>query len=558
MRHARPHLEVHSRSKGHSAVAGAAYRLGLKLRDERTGLWHDYTRRAAGEEIVFATTVAPEGAPSWASDPAQLWNAVEKSEKRKDAQVARDYRIPVPLGLDDRRAGQLAERLAHFIMSELNTPVSVGLHRDAAVDAFGDVKPPEKQGYHAHLYFPSRPLLLSVPSDGGGDESTAAAFGPRHPMLISRKLGASMVEMFNRTWAEMSTEAAADAGLDALYDYRSYVRMGLPIEPQPTLGAEATALERKGFFTRKGDAVREIVVMSKVYESAHAEVVLAQQDQARSDVIRERLAGVEAERPAPVTPTDAMPGKFDFVPPEPAKVPALPQVADTGARPALSPDATLVQRFTAIAPHPTSPGDDARWGAWLRLVRTLQRALAVLRELGGRLAEHEGRAERATAAKLEADYELDEARRRRVVASERAARWAQDHRFRMFAAKWANRGKPKAWRELTAEVAHRHHAVQEMKAAVRSRSVKADDLKRQAAAVAQREQRAKAVFRRTVEVLANAPGELLPPLLAAMNPVERAAFEQVSPLPAPPPDVPTAPVAQERLDYRPPVQRARP
>lgn len=89
---------------------------------------------------------------------------MEKSEKRKDAQVARDYRIPVPLGLDEHRASQLAERLARFIMGELSTPVSVGLHCDATVDAFGDVKPPEKQGYHAHLYFPSRPLLLSAPS----------------------------------------------------------------------------------------------------------------------------------------------------------------------------------------------------------------------------------------------------------------------------------------------------------------------------------------------------------------------------------------------------------
>ena len=96
-----------------------------------------------------------------------------------------------------------------------------------------------------------------------------------------------MVEMFNRTWAEMSTEAAADAGLDAEYDHRSYVRMGLPIEPQPTLGAEATALERKGFFTRRGDAVREIVVMSKVYEAAHAEVLAAQQIR-RSEAVRPR------------------------------------------------------------------------------------------------------------------------------------------------------------------------------------------------------------------------------------------------------------------------------
>jgi hypothetical protein len=74
-----------------------------------------------------------------ASDPAQFWNAVEASEKRKDAQVARDYRIPIPLGLDDERAGQLAEKLARFIMGELGTPVSVGLHRDAAVDVLGQV-----------------------------------------------------------------------------------------------------------------------------------------------------------------------------------------------------------------------------------------------------------------------------------------------------------------------------------------------------------------------------------------------------------------------------------
>lgn len=116
--HARPHLEVHSRSKGHSSVAGCAYRLGLRLYDERAGVWHDYRKRELGEEIVRALTIAPPNAPAWATDPSILWNKVEQAEKRKDAQVARDYRIPIPHGLSDQDAGDLAETMARFICDE--------------------------------------------------------------------------------------------------------------------------------------------------------------------------------------------------------------------------------------------------------------------------------------------------------------------------------------------------------------------------------------------------------------------------------------------------------
>jgi len=72
MQHARPHLQTHGRSQGHSAVAGVAYRLGLRLYDERTKTWHGYRKRKLGEEIVAALTLAPEGAPDWATDPEQL------------------------------------------------------------------------------------------------------------------------------------------------------------------------------------------------------------------------------------------------------------------------------------------------------------------------------------------------------------------------------------------------------------------------------------------------------------------------------------------------------
>jgi hypothetical protein len=51
------------------------------------------------DEVVFQTTVAPPDAPPWTTDPQELWNRVELAEPRKDAQIARDYRAPLPLGL---------------------------------------------------------------------------------------------------------------------------------------------------------------------------------------------------------------------------------------------------------------------------------------------------------------------------------------------------------------------------------------------------------------------------------------------------------------------------
>lgn len=143
---ARPHLTVHTRSKNHSAVAGCAYRLGLKLYDERTKTWHDYRKRALSRAVVHALTVAPSDAPPWATDPAALWNAVESAERRRDGQVARDYRLPVPLGFSDEQGIDLAEAVARFIAAEFGTSVSLALHRDAKHDAFGERKPKASVG----------------------------------------------------------------------------------------------------------------------------------------------------------------------------------------------------------------------------------------------------------------------------------------------------------------------------------------------------------------------------------------------------------------------------
>jgi len=132
MFHARPHLETHHRGLNHSAVAGAAYRLGLKLYDRRRKRTFDFRRRLEGDEVVFQTTVAPPGAPDWATDPLELWNRVEQSERRKDAQVARDsICAPIaPYAEDRAKARAMVEKYGDFIEVHVNTSLDVCEERD--------------------------------------------------------------------------------------------------------------------------------------------------------------------------------------------------------------------------------------------------------------------------------------------------------------------------------------------------------------------------------------------------------------------------------------------
>lgn len=82
---------IHSRSKGHSAVAASAYRTGTRQLDERTGIVYDYTHR---KDVLFKETLLPAHASAQFLNREFLWNQVELAEKRIDAQVCKDV---VPL-----------------------------------------------------------------------------------------------------------------------------------------------------------------------------------------------------------------------------------------------------------------------------------------------------------------------------------------------------------------------------------------------------------------------------------------------------------------------------
>jgi hypothetical protein len=468
MQHARPHLETHRRAQGHSAVAGAAYRLGLRLYDERTKTWHDYRKRKLGEEIVAALTLAPAGAPNWATDPQELWSRAEAAENRVDSQVARDYRIPIPLGLSDAVATGMATRMAQFIVNELHTSVSMGLHRDADVDALGALKPKERQGYHAHLYFPTR----KIEEIKQGDGASAWGLHTKFAFLTGRRSSSDFVERLNEHWAALANEFTAAANLPADYTHLSYVRQDLPIEPQPTLGQAVVAMERKGFFTRKGNALRDIVLPSALYEATHAVIVDAQRRQAVDDAIRERtdpaaraarLAAEAAIEPALAPkPTTTV---------EPLVQAPLPKPTMT------APAGSLVARFHAAASEPNTLEERQLFVRVLKIIAVVERVLAALSDLAHRFRHHTENRDRRMAAKLDADYQLDGCRMQRASAKDKLEQWEANHRWKVATARAFGRNdgiKPKAWQNLIEAFDASHRRVQALKTSLLSHQAHLD------------------------------------------------------------------------------------
>ncbi len=137
-------VSIHSRSKGHSAVAGAAYRAGIALFDERSGETYDFTQKS---EVSFSQILLPEGASEQYLDRAFLWNAVERAEKRKDAQLAKDVVLALPKEISRELQIDLALQFAqdHFVRHGL--VVDVALHDH------------ESGNPHAHLYVTTRRLI---------------------------------------------------------------------------------------------------------------------------------------------------------------------------------------------------------------------------------------------------------------------------------------------------------------------------------------------------------------------------------------------------------------
>ena len=209
-----------SRSAGRSATAAAAYRVGERIEDHRTGLTFDYRARGGVDHVE---TLAPANAPAWVQDRAALWNAVEAAETRKNSQVAREIRVALPAELDH---GQRVELVREFCQREF---VARGMVADIALHAPG--REGDDRNHHAHILLTTREI------------------GPEGFGAKNRDWNAvEMLEGWREAWARDSNRALERCGHDERIDHRTLEAQRIEASARATAahdrGDEAEALRQ--------------------------------------------------------------------------------------------------------------------------------------------------------------------------------------------------------------------------------------------------------------------------------------------------------------------------
>jgi len=199
--------QIISRKEGRSAVAAAAYRAGENLYDERVGKVFDYTRK---QGVEYSEILAPPEAPSWVHDRQSLWNAIERAEKRKDAQLAREIEIGLPRELSK---DQQVNLLREFVKT---TFVSHGMVADVALHLDNEKNP------HAHVMLTTR----GISSDGFGQKRRD--WNARTELLEWRE-----------GWANLANQHLAQAGHDIRIDHRTLEAQGIDLVPGRKIGLSA-------------------------------------------------------------------------------------------------------------------------------------------------------------------------------------------------------------------------------------------------------------------------------------------------------------------------------
>lgn len=261
-------IKIISRNKGRSAVAASAYISGTRMKNTWDGTTHDYTRK---KYIIYTEVMLPANAPSEYADRQVLWNSVEWSEGKRNAQLARSVELALPAELTHEQNIALIRKFVQ------ETFVDKGMCADVAFHDKNDGNP------HVHILLTMRPLTKDGKwADKSRLEYILDANGNRIPAKQKgrwKTRKANTTDWDDRNKAEIWRAAAADAINKALrdagftqgfVDHRSYKRQGVQRIPMVHEGPDARAMEKRGIPTEVGEKNREIHQQNKQLDQLEA------------------------------------------------------------------------------------------------------------------------------------------------------------------------------------------------------------------------------------------------------------------------------------------------
>ena len=164
---------------------------------------------------------------------------MESGEKRKDAQLAREFILAVPPELSSKEQFELAVSWAQSELVKHGMVAEVSLHHTRT-----------GKNPHAHILCTMRRL----------DGDNFSAKKPREWNDVS------FLAHQRESWAAAVNSALEKAGRDERVDHRSLKDRGIDRIPEPKIGVAATAMKRRGFLAdpERFQLVRYIKMLNEV------------------------------------------------------------------------------------------------------------------------------------------------------------------------------------------------------------------------------------------------------------------------------------------------------
>ena len=250
-------ISMISRGKSKSAVASAAYISCEKLTNEWDGVIHDYHNKKG---LLHSEIFLPDNIPKEFQDRSFLWNNVELNEKASNAQLARNFIIALPKELSFEENKNL---ITDFIQANF---VSKGMIADLAIH---DENNEGNKNIHAHIMTTLRPINEKgqwqpkskkeyvLDKNGEKIKLKSGNYKTRKVELTDWN-DKGNAEKWRESFASLFNRYLEKNNLEKRVDHRSFERQGIEEIPTIHLGASASALERKGIETDKGNINREI------------------------------------------------------------------------------------------------------------------------------------------------------------------------------------------------------------------------------------------------------------------------------------------------------------
>nr|WP_054758072.1 MobQ family relaxase [Liquorilactobacillus satsumensis] len=232
-----------SAGKGRSAIAGAAYRSGEKLFDQKEGRSYFYARSVMPESFIFT----PRNAPKWANNREQLWNEVEKKDRKSNSRYAKEFNVALPVELSADEQKELLTKYVQENFVDQGMIADVAIHRD------------HPDNPHAHVMLTNRPFNLDgtwgglkaktqyIKDENGEQLLTKSGFPKQRKIWLVDWDKEEKINEWRKNWAVSVNQSLAQKNIPDRISEKSFVDQEIQGTPTQHEGINSQRQNRKAF-----------------------------------------------------------------------------------------------------------------------------------------------------------------------------------------------------------------------------------------------------------------------------------------------------------------------